>query len=221
MSLATIACVKKTPNLLTKYNHYHPELNWHNNPPTSHTVDCYLQSWKLFIHKEQELRKIFRFRSVWETAAKQEMQKHNIPADATLVGVHVRRGDVLEDLFRYYGYTAAPVEYVKTAMNYFMAKYTKIHFVVVSNDVPWCKENLSDHVSHERIHFTSTDHPVVAMAILASCHHVIITVGTFGWWAAWLANGETIYYSNWQIGGSPLSRVMTLKNYFWPGWIGL
>ena len=32
--------------------------------------------------------------------------------------------------------------------------------------------------------------------LLATCNHSIITIGTFGWWAAWLAGGRVVYYGD-------------------------
>ena len=34
--------------------------------------------------------------------------------------------------------------------------------------------------------FTEKEDPFVDMDILAGCHHIIITIGTYGWWTAWL-----------------------------------
>jgi galactoside 2-L-fucosyltransferase 1/2 len=31
---------------------------------------------------------------------------------------------------------------------------------------------------------------------LSMCNHTIITVGSFGWWSAWLANGTTVYFKD-------------------------
>jgi galactoside 2-L-fucosyltransferase 1/2 len=35
------------------------------------------------------------------------------------------------------------------------------------------------------------------MIMLSMCDAVIMTTGTFGWWAGWLSNRPTIYYSDW------------------------
>jgi len=62
----------------------------------------------------------------------------------------------------------------------------------------------------------------VDMCSLTKCNHSIITVGSFGWWAAWLANGLTIYYKDIAMNGSEyrgdFSENMT--DFFYPGWIG-
>ena len=40
------------------------------------------------------------------------------------------------------------------------------------------------------------------LALLASCDHTVMATGTFSWWAAWLANGTTVYYANFPRRGS-------------------
>jgi hypothetical protein len=52
----------------------------------------------------------------------------------------------------------------------------------------------------ENIHIPMTSkHHAIDMAILASCEHLIISTGTFGWWAAYLgpdsrSQGTVVYY---------------------------
>jgi len=65
-------------------------------------------------------------------------------------------------------------------------------------------------------HNTSHD-----LALLANCDHSIMTTGTFSWWAAWLANGITVYYTDFPRPGSILSTRMRSKDFFRPDWIGM
>jgi len=59
------------------------------------------------------------------------------------------------------------------------------------------------------------------MAILSSCQHVIMSTGSYGWWAAWLAGGTTIYYSDWPRKGSELDGITNHEDLFLPNWIGM
>ncbi|XP_041362046.1 galactoside alpha-(1,2)-fucosyltransferase 2-like [Gigantopelta aegis] len=65
--------------------------------------------------------------------------------------------------------------------------------------------------------------PEVDMCILSSCNHSIMTVGTFGWWASFLAGGETVHYKHLARKGSILRKQYSsdYKDYFYPGWIGM
>ena len=48
----------------------------------------------------------------------------------------------------------------------------------------------------------------VDMAILALCDHFTSTVGTLGWWIAWLAGGNVTYYKRkLNISGSIRCRI--------------
>jgi galactoside 2-L-fucosyltransferase 1/2 len=59
------------------------------------------------------------------------------------------------------------------------------------------------------------------MAILSKCNHTIMTVGTFGWWAGFLAGGITVYFKDFPAVGSELSLGFDAGDYFLPEWVGL
>ena len=106
--------------------------------------------------------------------------------NATRVGVHVRRADYAS------GYTVSPTDYFRSAMRYFTERYRHVEFIVCSDDIRWCRNNLPaaiDSGSAAQMRFSHGKSPEVDLAILARCDHVIMSVGSFGWRAAWLANG--------------------------------
>jgi galactoside 2-L-fucosyltransferase 1/2 len=56
------------------------------------------------------------------------------------------------------------------------------------------------------------------MAILALCDHFISTVGTLGWWIAWLAGGNVTYYK-WHARENSIFREAfdaEYKYFFYP-----
>ena len=59
------------------------------------------------------------------------------------------------------------------------------------------------------------------LAILSSCNHTIMSVGTFGWWAGYLAGGVTVYYRNFPRRGAELMPLFSRADFFPPEWIGL
>ena len=60
------------------------------------------------------------------------------------------------------------------------------------------------------------------LALLASCDHTVMTTGTFSWWAAWLANGTTVYCADYPKRGSWLStKIQRSTEYYYPDWIGM
>ena len=61
------------------------------------------------------------------------------------------------------------------------------------------------------------------MCALSMCNHTIITVGSFGWWSAWLANGTTVYFKDVAKQNSPLRKAFSkdMSDFFFPSWVGL
>ncbi|PVD32102.1 hypothetical protein C0Q70_07530 [Pomacea canaliculata] len=65
--------------------------------------------------------------------------------------------------------------------------------------------------------------PAVDMMTLASLDHMIMTVGTYGWWASFLNPGITVYYRDFVKPGTFLSRHFSPNgtDYYCPTWIAL
>lgn len=208
-----------------------------NNPNAlnkSILVGGYRQSWKYTMAIDRRLRKHLVFKPEIQTFAEKYL-KDNIPhgwnkAGFIRVGIHVRRGDITNDKhFIRYGYTVPNDNYFRKAMNYFTNRYiqSRIQFIAVSNDLNWTREHVtlrnSSAISSDFVNviFPTGHSSGQDLAILSFCDHVIMSTGTFGWWAAWLAKGTTIYYTHWPRKGSPLSKQFKHKDYFPPLWIAM
>ena len=59
------------------------------------------------------------------------------------------------------------------------------------------------------------------MATLAKCNHVIMSVGTFGWWAGYFSGGDVIYFTPPFEAGSRLDKGYSEEDFFPPKWIGM
>ena len=59
------------------------------------------------------------------------------------------------------------------------------------------------------------------LALLSYCNHTIMTVGTFGWWAGYLAGGITVYYKEFPAPGGNLERWFSRDDFFPSEWVGL
>ncbi|KAL3871034.1 hypothetical protein ACJMK2_039058 [Sinanodonta woodiana] len=177
----------------------------------------YYQSWKYFYKDEDLIRRSFNFKpNIFETA-RQYVDSYR-PGNRTIVGIHVRRGDLATQSASASGYSVAPISFITKSMNYFRTKYPNTFFIVVSDGIHWCEENL--HVDNDTV-FISFMNPGIDMAVLTLCDHVIITSGTFGWWGAWLAGGDVVYFKGFPKPGSPLDKRMRREDYYPPHWIGL
>ncbi|XP_062585014.1 galactoside alpha-(1,2)-fucosyltransferase 2-like [Saccostrea cucullata] len=186
----------------------------------THKVGNYLQSWKYFHNSTHELRKLLKFRDHFQTQAteiiKDILKKYNTTREkVTLIAIHVRRGDMINHT---YGYVVASKEYFDKAMKLF-SDYPNPIYVLCSNDLIWSRANMKKN----RVEFISGNSPEVDLALMASCDHVISSVGSFSWWAGWLSNGNVTYYRWPAKEGSNLRAEFSsdYMDYFYPHWKGL
>ena len=176
-----------------KTNHL-PDFNFIENMPNKNIhLLGYYQSFWYFDHVKDVIRREFQYSSntteqvniFFEETVPQEWRGSYF----TRVGIHVRRGDRVGMSMTEKGFIQPPMEYFYNAMNYFLERHERVQFVVASDDIPWCKENLkAEHIVYSGQTYN------VDMAIMTSCDHVIITLGSFSWWIGWLNKGTTIYH---------------------------
>ncbi|CAF3033630.1 unnamed protein product [Rotaria sp. Silwood2] len=113
---------------------------------------------------------------------KKQLMNSNL---TTWIGIHVRRTDFVSINF------SSSNEYLFTAIKYYTSYYSNVHFIAASDDKPYC-ENLFRNRSNISItpqSFSMGDDLIT----LSLCEHSIITGGTFGWWAGYLANGQVLH----------------------------
>ena len=96
-------------------------------------------------------------------------------------------------------------------MAFFRTRCNNTHFIVYSGDMRWSRQiiNGSD------VTFSPFE-PAVDFSILGLCDHVVITVGTFGWWAGWLAGGSLVYLRDYLRKGSDLDLWQPKDRYYPP-----
>jgi galactoside 2-L-fucosyltransferase 1/2 len=116
-----------------------------------------------------------------------------------------------------------PDSYFDRAFSYFRNKYENVQFVVASDNPNWCSEQSFFQSADVHI-VTGSFAPVVDMAVLAACDHNIITVGTFGWWTAFLGadakGGEVVYFDSEFVMDHPLNKGNVVVADFYPsGWV--
>jgi hypothetical protein len=115
------------------------------------------------------------------------------------VSVHVRRGDYMEEKHKKL-FGVLEKDYYVNAINRMKKVIANPSFFLFSDDVNWCKENLSDitrlyYVSGNKIKITEE------LFLMSECNHNIIANSSFSWWGAWLNQ-------------SPNKIVITPKNWF-------
>ncbi len=101
--------------------------------------------------------------------------------------VTIRRGDFLHDEFKKDHYVCTP-EYFYKAIELMKEKIKNPTFIVFSDDVEWCKENMN---FPKGTQYESGNDPVwEKLRLMYSCKHFIISNSTFSWWAQYLSRNK-------------------------------
>ncbi|KAK2161040.1 hypothetical protein LSH36_122g04011, partial [Paralvinella palmiformis] len=197
-------------------------------------LEGFYQSWRYFDHARSDIRRQFRFRPEVEQAVADALREighsYGEHADAKIVaangvpvqyvGVHIRRGDLLEQYNLDQGYSTADAVYLDRAIHFYDVTYKNVVYVVCTDDVDWARENVKTKSPTSLIVLSPFLHrnPGYDLCLLSFCNHSIITVGTFGWWGAWLAAGDVIYYKNFPEPSSYLAKQFSPTDYYPPRW---
>lgn len=101
--------------------------------------------------------------------------------------LHVRRGDYLKDP-DYRGICG--IDYYKEAIKVVKEKTGKpVCFLVFSNNINWCRENLSAGFGHDEVIYVDWNKgndSYKDMYLMSKCDANIIANSSFSWWAAYL-----------------------------------
>jgi hypothetical protein len=157
------------------------------------TIGNYLQSRLYFEPIEERVRKTIVFKTHVLNAAQRFLDKVRPAAwegkDFTRVVIHVRRTDYYWGYARtHFGYQPTDPEYIARAMIYFRSCYDRIQFIVCTDDIGWCRR----HIKGPDVVFSTKLSSGQDLALASLCDHAVITVGAFGIFIAWFANGVTI-----------------------------
>ncbi|XP_059139203.1 galactoside alpha-(1,2)-fucosyltransferase 2-like [Physella acuta] len=179
----------------------------------------YLQSFKYFQNITEEIKKEFVFHD-WITKLASDCLESlkDVIGDRIPIGVHVRRMDKTYGKDMGSGDLVAPDTYFRKAFDWMEAKYKNVVFLVATDDRSWCQTTLVDGA---RVVLLPVAIAEVHLRVLTMCRHVIMSVGTFGWWAGWFVGGDVIYYTRQVREGSERSRMFEATDFFPPHWIGI
>ncbi|KAL1491253.1 hypothetical protein ABEB36_011874 [Hypothenemus hampei] len=113
----------------------------------------------------------------------------------TFISIHVRRTDYENYIKRKYNGILASKQFYINAMNYYRDKFKNCLFLFISDDPTWCFKNYSYLKDVYIVGYTKKTTAFEDLALMSACNHSIFDYGTFGWWGAFLANGEVVYYN--------------------------
>ena len=138
-----------------------------------------------------------------------------VKARQITTAIHVRRGDKLTDI----GNVVPPLHYFRQALLLLSAMFPIEHrYVITTDDPEWVRAQplfMKMHVLHsEDMHFD--------MAVISQCQHKILSIGTFGWWGAFLTDtgsnqSNAVIYAMPQMEGR-LEAGMNYADYFPQHW---
>jgi hypothetical protein len=138
---------------------------------------------------------------------------------AFTTAIHIRRGDKLMD----YGNVVPPIAYYEQALALLqeLRPEEELKLVVLTDDLRWARAQQI----FLRASILNSDDVSFDMAIISQCKHRILSIGTFGWWGAYLGDighnkTNTIIYPLPQMEGR-LAPGFSNEDYFPPHWTSL
>lgn len=152
-------------------------------PSNSWDLYGYFQSWIYFEHCKSMIRHYFDF--------------IKIPHDG--VAVHVRRGDYLnkQDV-----HPVLSLDYYLQGMDYFLGE----DLVVFSDDIEWCKNNITGKGRDIAYYHTGDD--IRDFKAMCGFSKFIIANSSYSWWAAYLSgSNQVIAPALWVYGEDKNHRV--------------
>ena len=150
-------------------------------------ISGFWNSEKFFLPYKSQIIKDFTFPKLTEP--------HNISLRKNIIAensisMHVRRGDYVNNPL--HGNVCSK-NYYHNAIEFFKKKISAPCFYIFSNDINWCKENLSKILeSFSVIYVTgnNADNSYRDMQLMSLCRHNIIANSAFSWWGAYLNANE-------------------------------
>lgn len=170
----------------------------------STNFEGYFQSEKYFEHCKDVVRSEFTFKPHIKESADKFLSSVQ---GKRLVSIHVRRGDYVNQP-NYH--PVCSLDYYREAIKHFN---NDVKFIVFSDDISWCKENLGlDNALY------SENSTAVDLCIMSKCDDHIIANSSYSWWGAWLnlnVNKKVIAPKIWF---GPYYQHHDTKDLYCEGW---
>lgn len=139
-------------------------------------INGFFQSEKYFIKNRDEILKYLSFDFISKDYIK---DKYSFILNKRCTSIHVRRGDYLNH----------PNHHPTQSLDYYLkgvdiVKNKTDLFVIFSDDIKWCKDNLKIDNSV----YITDEKDYIELYLMSLCHNNIISNSSFSWWGAWLNN---------------------------------
>jgi len=149
-------------------------------------IEGYFQSEQYFLENKDIVADHFQFKQEISHVCEEKISliKSNHTANY-VCGVHIRRGDYLKIPEVH---TNLTLEYYMTAMSWMAQNYNGVTFLIVSDDIEWCRQNME----HPDVIFSDFTDQAYDMCVLQKCDLHVIANSSFSWWPAWLSNSKQV-----------------------------
>jgi len=137
-------------------------------------IDGFFQSEKYFKHNRTKIINFLNFDFIDKNYINDNYNFLNIK---NCTSIHVRRGD----------YLSLPNHHPVQLIDYYLESINILKektelFVVFSDDISWCKEN----IKIENIIYIENEKDYIELYLMSLCKNNIISNSSFSWWGAWL-----------------------------------
>ncbi len=150
--------------------------------------DVYLSGYwgseKYFIDIAETIRGELTVKDPWD-AANKEVYKRICEVDS--IGLHVRRGDYVNDPRTNQAFGACELEYYYQALTLIVGRLSNPHVFVFSDDIEWAQKNLILRVPIAYVSHNGFEREYEDLRLMSHCRYHIIANSTFSWWGAWLS----------------------------------
>ena len=160
-------------------------------PEGSTMLDGYFQNIKEFENVQDDVRDAFKFTVDFQSNVKSMGQE--ILSKENSVAVHIRRGDYLYNPNCFLHHGVLDKEYYDNAMKIIEEQSESVNYYVFSEDIDWCKKNLSTDQNITFVDESYNDYKDTGhLYLMTKCKNHIIANSSFSWWGAWLANSNFV-----------------------------
>lgn len=137
-------------------------------------IDGFFQSEKYFKHNREIILEYLDFSFISKNNLS---EKYDFINNMRTTSVHIRRGDYVNHPNHHPTQT---LEYYRQGLE--ILKDETDLFVIFSDDIQWCKENLN----LENSVYIEEEKDYIELYLMSICNNNIISNSSFSWWGAWL-----------------------------------
>lgn len=144
-------------------------------------IDGYRQHFGYFHCIAHEIRRLFDIQSTFlQNVQKSLLENPLINHDEPLIGLHVRRGDYVNNKT----HEVCNLAYYKAGIDYFRLKNPLSTIIIMTDDKEWCQQNLMN--EYNNILLSTFETEIDDFICLHLCEYKVISNSTFALWACWL-----------------------------------